>query len=161
MQKNSQPLVSVVIPCYNHEKFVQDSIQSVIDQTYENIELIVIDDGSTDSSVQKIQEMVTICQQRFSRFELRYRKNKGLTATLNEALRWIEGEYYIAIASDDLMVSSRIVRQVEILNQNSEYYACSGSQLKIDDYGVSLPDNQQNYILKKSFIKNKKNIFIF
>ena len=159
MQKNSQPLVSVVIPCYNHEKFVQDSIQSVIDQTYENIELIVIDDGSTDSSVQKIQEMVTICQQRFSRFELRYRKNKGLTATLNEALRWIEGEYYIAIASDDLMVSSRIVRQVEILNQNSEYYACSGSQLKIDDYGVSLPDNQQNYILKKSFIKNKKNIF--
>ncbi len=43
------PLVSIVIPCYNHENFVQDSIQSVIDQTYKNIELIIIDDGSKDN----------------------------------------------------------------------------------------------------------------
>ena len=58
MQNNEKPLVSVVIPCYNHEKFVQDCIQSVIDQTYENIELIIIDDGSKDSSVDKIKGMI-------------------------------------------------------------------------------------------------------
>ena len=51
------PLVSIVIPCYNHENFVQDSIQSVIDQTYQKIELIIIDDGSKDGSVEKIKEM--------------------------------------------------------------------------------------------------------
>ena len=54
MSQESQPLVSIVIPCYNHEGFVQDCIRSVIDQTYQNIELIIIDDGSKDNSVEKI-----------------------------------------------------------------------------------------------------------
>lgn len=54
--------MSVVIPCYNHEQFVQDCIQSVIDQTYENIELIIIDDGSKDGSVKKIQQMISECE---------------------------------------------------------------------------------------------------
>ena len=57
---NDQPLVSVVIPCYNHEQFVQDCIQSVIDQTYQNIELIIIDDGSKDNSVEKIKELMRL-----------------------------------------------------------------------------------------------------
>jgi len=86
LNQSNQPLVSVVIACYNHEFFVQDSIQSVIDQTYQNIELIIIDDGSKDGSVKKIQEMIPNCQQRFIRFEFRHRLNKGLSATLNEAL---------------------------------------------------------------------------
>jgi len=54
-----QPLVSIVIPCYNHAQFVQETIQSVIDQDYENIELIIIDDGSNDNSVEVIQEMIS------------------------------------------------------------------------------------------------------
>ena len=64
MKENNQPLVSVVIPCYNHEQFVRDSIQSVIDQTYQNIELIIIDDGSKDSSVEIIKKMLSACEQR-------------------------------------------------------------------------------------------------
>lgn len=55
MNSLEKPLVSVVIPCYNHENFVQGCIQSVIDQTYQNIELIIIDDGSKDNSVLKIK----------------------------------------------------------------------------------------------------------
>jgi len=51
-----QSLVSIIIPSYNHERFVCDSIRSVIDQSYQNIELIVIDDGSTDSSVEKYKD---------------------------------------------------------------------------------------------------------
>lgn len=85
-----QPLVSIVIPCYNHEKYVQESIQSVIEQDYDNIELIIIDDGSSDNSVTKIKEMIQVCQKRFKRFEFRHRPNKGLCATLNEALAWCE-----------------------------------------------------------------------
>lgn len=104
----SQPLVSVVIPCYNHEQFVQDSIQSVIDQTYENIELIIIDDGSKDSSVVKIQEMLDSCKKRFVRFEFRYQANVGLNATLNEALEWCKGEYFSPIASDDIALPHKI-----------------------------------------------------
>jgi len=131
--QSSQPLVSVVIPCYNHEKFVQDSIQSVIDQTYENIELIIIDDGSKDGSVEKIQKMVDICEQRFARFEFRHRANIGLSATLNEALEWCEGKYFSSIASDDQMLNYKTSMQVKYLERSQEVIAVFGGVYFIDD----------------------------
>ncbi|EPK1752121.1 glycosyltransferase family 2 protein, partial [Acinetobacter baumannii] len=100
MSEIKTPLVSIVIPCYNHVDYVQDCIQSIIDQTYQNIELIIIDDGSKDESVLKINEMLKKCENRFSRFEFRHRPNKGLSATLNEALEWCQGEYFATLASD-------------------------------------------------------------
>lgn len=129
---NNQPLVSVVIPCYNHEQFVKDSIRSVIDQTYENIELIIIDDGSKDESVIKIQEMVKSCKQRFVRFEFRSRENKGLSETLNESLRWCQGKYYSAIASDDQMLDYKTKEQVEFLEKNKKCVAIFGGVYSID-----------------------------
>lgn len=108
MTTQNIPLVTVVIPSYNHASYVKESIQSIIDQDYSNIELIIIDDGSKDSSVQAIQEMVTLCQQRFVRFEFRHRPNKGLCATLNEALEWCEGEFFSPIASDDIALPHKI-----------------------------------------------------
>lgn len=101
-------LVSVVIPCYNHAQFVQETIQSVIDQDYENIELIIIDDGSKDNSVEVIQEMIPACEQRFVRFEFRHRPNVGLSSTLNEALDWCKGKYFSPVASDDILLPSKI-----------------------------------------------------
>ena len=131
--KKKHPLVSIVIPCYNHDKFVQDSIQSVIDQTYENIELIIIDDGSEDGSVQKIKEMIDICEQRFNRFEFRHRANMGLSATLNEALEWCEGEYFSAIASDDQMLNYKTKKQVRYLETHHEFVAVFGAVQLIDE----------------------------
>lgn len=138
---SDQPLVSVVIPCYNHEKFIQDCIQSVIDQTYENIELIIIDDGSKDGSVNEIQQMIEICEKRFTRFEFRYRPNKGLSATLNEALQWCEGEYYSAIASDDMMCITKTESQVNYLKAHKHCAAVFG--------GVELIDESNNIIGKR------------
>lgn len=133
-----QPLVSIVIPCYNHENFVQDCIQSVIDQTYENIELIIIDDGSSDGSVAKIQEMMHLCEKRFKKIEFRYRLNKGLSSTLNEAIDWCQGAYYSAIASDDMIVENKIEIQVNYLNDNLNCVAVFGGILDIDTQGVQL-----------------------
>lgn len=133
MNQEAQPLVSVVIPCYNHEKFVQDCIQSVIDQTYENIELIIIDDGSKDNSVEKIKEMVQKCKERFVRFDFRARVNKGVSSTLNEALEWCTGEYISPIASDDQMLNNKIEIQVEFLDKNTNYVAVFGGINQIDD----------------------------
>ena len=127
MHENKLPLVSVVIACYNHQSFVQESIQSVIDQTYQNIELIIIDDGSKDGSVEKIQEMIPACQERFVRFEFRYRPNKGLSATLNEALEWCEGIYFSALASDDIIKPHKISYQTKILNSKSHVSGVFGS----------------------------------
>lgn len=115
-----QPLVSIVIPCYNHAQFVQETIQSVIDQDYENIELIIIDDGSKDNSVEVIQEMIPACEERFVRFEFRYRPNKGLCATLNEALEWCEGEFFAPAASDDVSKRNKISSQLKIMSDKPD-----------------------------------------
>lgn len=149
MENNNQPLVSVVIACYNHENFVQDCVQSIIDQTYENIELIIIDDGSKDGSVEKIQEMIFACEKRFKRFEFRHRSNKGLSATLNEALEWCEGEYFSPTASDDMMFSKKITTQVKFFLENLDNKIVglfSGYQII----------NKENIILDKIVKKEKK-----
>lgn len=132
----SEPLVSVVIACYNHANFVQSCIQSVIDQTYQNIELIIIDDGSKDNSVEKIQEMVVDCKNRFVNFEFRYRPNKGLTATLNEALEWCSGEYYCPFASDDIMIKNKISLQVKYMLKNKTCAGVFGGYQIINEEGV-------------------------
>ena len=148
MQNNEKPLVSVVIPCYNHEKFVQDCIQSVIDQTYENIELIIIDDGSKDSSVDKIKGMIPLCEERFSRFEFRYRPNKGLSSTLNEGLEWCNGKYFSAIASDDQMIEEKTEIQVDYLEKNDKCAGVFGNVTYIDE------DNRAIYNSNLNFKKN-------
>lgn len=102
-----QPLVSMVIPSYNHARYVQQCINSVINQDYRNIELIIIDDGSTDGSVRCIENLVRACTQRFVRFEFRSRPNKGLSATVNEGLNWARGKYFAGFASDDVMFQGK------------------------------------------------------
>ena len=147
MNQSNQPLVSVVIPCYNHESFVQDSIQSVIDQTYQNIELIIIDDGSKDGSVEKIQEMIPACQERFIRFEFRHRPNKGLSATLNEALEWCEGIYFSALASDDYYHKDKIFFQAYYLQNNNDKKFCITKSFVVDDLDNVLSDQTLRYNL--------------
>ena len=147
----SNPLVSIVIPCYNHQDYVQECIQSVIDQDYQNIELIIIDDGSSDNSVQKIEEMINVCQQRFIKFEFRHRPNKGLCATLNEALDKCEGEYISSIASDDIMIYNKTSVQVNYLEKNTNSIGVFG--------GVGIID-EQGTIIKKSVKSAKKYTFL-
>jgi len=136
--KNNEPLVSIVIPCYNHEDFVQDSIQSVIEQTYENIELIIIDDGSKDGSVAKIQQMIESCEQRFVRFEFRSRPNKGLSATLNEAIEWCQGKYFAALASDDVILENKTKIQVKFLEEHKDILAVFGGVKSINENNKEL-----------------------
>lgn len=131
-------LVSIVIPCYNHEDYIQESIMSVVNQNYDNIELIVIDDGSKDASVEKIKELVHVCKARFKRFEFRVRANVGLCATLNEGIDWCQGEYYAAIASDDVLKPEKTALQVDYLNQHPSCVAVFGSVETILSDGTHL-----------------------
>lgn len=131
-------LVSIVIPSYNHAKFVQQSIQSVIDQDYQNIELIIIDDGSTDNSVDAIQQMVPACEKRFVRFKFRHRPNKGLPATLNEALDWCKGEFFAPLASDDMIMPHKTTIQVNYLSVHKNCAGVFGGIILIDDHNKVL-----------------------
>lgn len=135
MELNIQPLVSIVIPCYNHELYVQDCIQSVIGQTYKNIELIIIDDGSKDGSIEQIENMKSLCEERFIRFEFRSRSNKGLSATLNEALEWCQGQYFSVIASDDILLPGKLEIQVPILELDAACKGVFGNMILINNLG--------------------------
>lgn len=133
MQNNLQPKVSIVVPCYNHQPYIRSCIESIISQDYENIELIIIDDGSKDESVKEIEALVNVCQNRFSRFEFRSRGNKGLSATLNEALEWCQGDYFSSIASDDMLLPKKTSIQIDFFNSNPDVIAVFGGVKVIDD----------------------------
>lgn len=64
-----EKLISVLVPAYNHEQYIQETIRSVIGQSYKNIELIILDDGSSDKTLEKIKELESECNERFVRFE--------------------------------------------------------------------------------------------
>ena len=129
-------LVSVCVPVYNHEKFVEECIYSIINQSYKNIELIVIDDGSKDGSVNVINKLIDICKDRFVRFKFISRSNKGLCRTLNEALDWCRGDFFSALASDDVWYSEKTLSQVQIFYGLDKDIAVVSAELQpIDQYG--------------------------
>lgn len=93
-------LISVVVTCYNHQDYIEQCLRSIFGQTYQNIELLVLDDGSTDKSAQIIQE--TLQDSPFpTRFESH--ENMGVVKTRNKALQQIQGTYFIFVDSDDFL----------------------------------------------------------
>lgn len=116
MDNISTPLVSVLMPSYNHEMYIQDAIESVFEQTYENIELIVIDDGSTDSSVDIILRL-----QKTYGFTFIKQENIGLIATLDRLSQLAHGKYISLFSSDDLYHPKKIEILVSYLEKNRNF----------------------------------------
>lgn len=147
-----KPLVSMLIPSFNHAQYVQQCIESVIAQDYKNIELLIIDDGSSDDSVAKIKEMTPACKDRFTRFEFRSRPNKGLTATINEALEWARGKYYAAIASDDILYPNKTSVLVEHLeNEPADVAGVFSGREVIDETGTVIHTAKKSVVFYPSF----------
>ncbi|MBV4553013.1 glycosyltransferase family 2 protein [Pseudomonas sp. SWRI102] len=145
------PLVSIIVPSYNHAAYIRECIESIIQQTYKNIELIIIDDGSLDQSELVIAELSDLCSERFVRFEARHRPNKGLCATLNEAIEWCRGKYCSIIASDDLMLPEKTEMQVEYLEENLNCAAVFGQVTTINSESKVVNAKKR---IKKSYIFN-------
>ena len=143
---NKKALVTIVIPCYNHESYVQKAIQSVIDQDYDNIEFIIIDDGSKDNSVAKIEEMIPACQKRFRRFEFRHRINKGLPKTLNEGLKWAKGDFFSPVASDDILLNHKVTTLLNAWNKNKNLEVIFGDANFIDMQANKIKLNIKNSV---------------
>ncbi|UFQ98204.1 glycosyltransferase [Pseudomonas wenzhouensis] len=132
------PLVTVVIASYNHAHYIEQCILSVVQQTYPHIELLVVDDGSTDDSVVRIEQL-----QREHGFELRVQQNKGLTHTLNEAIARAKGSLIAPFGSDDIMVPERIAKQVAYMQDKPEVGICAGNIELIDSDGQLFPESRQ------------------
>jgi len=123
------PLVTVVVPCYNHECYVERAIRSVIDQTYKNIQLVVIDDGSQDGSVIRLREL-----SKNYGFELICQENRGVCRTLNRAIQECGRGLLVAIlASDDYWHPEKIERQVTALKANPASEFCFSQAIEFDD----------------------------
>ncbi len=122
-------LVTIVLPCFNHADYIEHAIISVFNQTYKNIELVVIDDGSLDNSVDNIKKL----QEKYS-FILITQENKGVCKALNRAIQEAaRGEYIALLASDDFWHADKLKLQMESLRQHPESEFCFSQAIEFSD----------------------------
>ena len=131
------PLVSILLPVYNGAKYISDTINSVLEQSYENFEFIIINDGSTDNTEQIIN---TYSDSRI--IYIKNQENLKLIKTLNKGIKLAKGKYIARIDADDIMHKNRLLKQVDFLEKN-ENYIIVGSAVKL----INLNNlNEDNYI---------------
>jgi len=111
----NQPLVSVIIPAYNAENFIPKTLESVLSQTYQNIEVLVVDDGSTDTTAEIVKSFV----QKDSRVSLLQQSNAGVAAARNLAIEKSKGEYIAPIDADDIWYPQNLEKQVKCLTSSA------------------------------------------
>lgn len=129
---NGMPLVSVIIPCYNCEPWISATLKSVVEQTYSNLEIIVIDDGSTDNTKLEIEK---------SGVDVRYyyKKNKGPAAARNLGIVKATGKYIAFLDSDDLWEKNKTEEQLKVIFDNE-------NQIDLVFSNVSLIDEVGSYL---------------
>lgn len=118
-----KPLVSVVMPVYNASRFLRQAIESVLSQTYQNLELIAVDDCSTDDSLQILREY----QNRDERLHvIAGETNQGVSRVRNRGIQEAKGKYIALLDSDDVWVNTKLERQIALLTENNAEIAyCS------------------------------------
>jgi glycosyltransferase involved in cell wall biosynthesis len=134
------PLVSVLIPAFNHERFVQRCLDSVLEDAYPAKELIIIDDGSTDATGERIADWVaTHCME--LPIEYVRRENRGIAATLNELVARASGEFLRPGASDDYLLPGGLDAQIRYLLAHPCKGAVIGDSVVVDQDGNKLHDS--------------------
>lgn len=127
-----KPLVSVIIPSYNHEKYISEAIESVLYQSFADLELIIIDDASKDKS----KEIIKAYGERDSRIRtLFHDENKGIAETLNEAIKEAKGKFIAFFSSDDVWGKDKLKKQLEVLKKNEDLVVWSEGSV-IDAKGM-------------------------
>lgn len=115
------PLVSILVPCYNMEGKISRMLESIIVQTYKNLHVVIVDDGSTDNSKQEILSFTDKMKDSGIEFEYIYQKNKGLGGAINTGLKHIKGTYFCWPDADDILTRDSIEKRVFFLENNPTY----------------------------------------
>ncbi|MEM4655218.1 MAG: glycosyltransferase [Thermosphaera sp.] len=126
------PKVSIIIPSYNHANYIEAAIQSVLTQTYGDLQVIVVDDGSTDESSSILQRLTN------EKVQVVFQQNRGAHAAINRGLSMAEGKYLAILNSDDVYVPQRLEKAISILDANPEVGLVSSYIEIIDSKGKSL-----------------------
>ena len=142
--------IGVLIPLYNTEKYIERCLQSIINQTYKNLEIIIIDDGSTDNSLEVCNKIIKSDK----RFKVITRENKGVAFTRNELIKKCTSEYFIFIDSDDFIDKNYIEVLCDIMEKHNTdivashiYLYDKGRNKKSNNLETTVIDNKQG--LKK------------
>ena len=122
--------VSVLVPSYNHSRFIEQTLRSVFAQTVRPKKLIVIDDGSKDESVRRVERVLKDCP---FKSELIARENRGLCVTLNEGYALSDGEYFAYLGSDDIWLPSFLEEQTKLLGERPDASLAFCHAYVIDD----------------------------
>jgi glycosyltransferase involved in cell wall biosynthesis len=134
------PLVSILIPAFNHGRFIQRCLDSALEDAYPAKELMIIDDGSTDDTADRIAEWIAAhCMD--IPIEYVSRENRGISATLNELEAQANGEFIRLVASDDHLLPGGLEAQVRYLLKHSGKGAVIGDSIVIDREGARLADS--------------------
>lgn len=137
------PLVSVIIPCYNTEKYVEQAVRSIMNQSYKNLEIIVTDDCSTDNSFEILKKLAD----EDSRIKLfRNESNLKIVKTLNKMIDLANGKYIARMDADDISLSMRIEKQVKFMEENPDFAICGTNAWII---------NENNSVIGKSYLPVK------
>jgi glycosyltransferase involved in cell wall biosynthesis len=133
------PKVSALIPSYNHAKFIGEAIQSVLDQTFQDFEIIIKDDGSSDNSLEVIRSFND------SRIHLEVNKCNHWSGTHNDLIILAKGEYLALLNSDDVWMLDKLEKQVKFLDENPQYAAVFSDAQAISEAGNNLTDTNHFY----------------
>jgi glycosyltransferase involved in cell wall biosynthesis len=143
----NQPLISIISPTYNHEKYIAECIESVINQSYSNWEMLIMDDGSTDKTGKIAQEYVS----KDSRIKYYFQDNIGvmrLRETYNKAVSFSKGKYIAILECDDTWFPNKLKTQVEAMETNEEcvlsWSYAYNSREDINDILKTQPDPEQS-----------------
>ena len=144
---NQNPLVSVIIPCYNRQDYIAQTIDSVLNQTWPNIELIVVDDGCTDNSRQILENYGN----RVQLLEHPGFTNKGQSAAINVGLNAAKGDYIAILDSDDLFLPQKIEKQISYFLKHPNLGLVYSNGYRINEQGkitseFYLPTHQERSV---------------
>ena len=130
----TQPLISVIMPCYNMERFIGESIRSVMQQSYENWEMLIVDDASVDRTAECIQDLCR--QDNRIRFEVKA-KHSGIADSRNRCIAMAQGRYYAFLDADDIWYPNKLEQQLDFMTEKNIGF-CYSSYNCIDETGNDL-----------------------
>lgn len=144
----SKPLVSVVMPSYNSEKHIAESIQSIIDQTFTDWEFIIVDGHSKDKTIEIIQNFMT----KDSRIKLMFDEGKGIGPALNMGCEAAQGKYIARMDTDDISLPERLEKEVQFLDNHprSVLVSCSAQYINEDGdpLGYMFPYTHKHHLMR-------------
>lgn len=152
------PKVTVRISAYNHKKYINQAVESVVNQTYQDFELIVIDDCSTDGTAEILEEL----EKKYAFNLILNKKNKGLNANNELALRIAKGKYIAGLGSDDFWPGNRLHVQVTAMENNPEFGFSYGKGKQVNNKGIivgeEMPDGYSGWFFNKLFLSEHSGI---